>query len=735
MASVGTASVQIVPDLKTLNTGLASYFGGTTFSKYGKVAGAGLAAGFAAAGVGKILFDVGKEFDDAYDQIRTQTGATGKEFKKFQGVFKSVIGSVPTDFETAADAVGMLGQRLDLAAKPLQRLSKQIVALSEVTGTDVQENVEATSRLFGDWSVSTRHQSTTLDELFRLTHDTGIEFSVLTRLMVQFGAPLRQFGFNIDEAAVMFAKFEREGVNIQTLLPGMRMALKNLSLPSEELAAKMEDLGIAMNDPEQAFRDILELFLGGDLSEADAKFVASSVFGGRAWADMKAAIEEGRFEFEDLLHEMRRGDATIRGTERRTRDFSEEWLLFKNRLKTVVEPAAVEVFDSISQGMQDLNRLIKERGFGGALQELGSRLAKAVGDLAPEFFKAGEKLAGQMLAGLIQSFREADLAGKLTLALGGVAGARTLGTTLGRRFGKPMMAAFFATAITAGLSDRTVRETMWIGGQQLGEWLVNGLIFIVNKGLDEIGEGLDILPDWVPVVGEGPPSIPDIPKVDFGIPEVLPSAVPGARHELEQQAREAHKLSISRREDLIKDIKKLQEASDVSDKWADSTVKDLRRLNDSSRANTHDIIQDITGFDQSYGRSASKHREKSEGMKDVARSLADVISRTIDNAADAHGEGMRTINENTNKGLRALGVKPISFDVVRQSRGPTPTGPCAGPVLSGASSPAVPRSATRSRCSPREARPCSTATRPRRSAAGDSSTGPTSAGRDSRAAG
>ena len=82
--------------------------------------------GFAAVGVGKIFPISGKDFDEAFDNIRTQSGATGKEFEKLEGVFKSVIGSVPADFETASDTVAELARRTDLAREPMTRLAKQI---------------------------------------------------------------------------------------------------------------------------------------------------------------------------------------------------------------------------------------------------------------------------------------------------------------------------------------------------------------------------------------------------------------------------------------------------------------------------------------------------------------------------------------------------------------------------------------------------------------------------------
>src|SRR5215211_662985 len=218
---IGTAFVDVQPDLSQVMAQSSAFFGGSKWKSVGTKAAVGLGA-IAVAGIaaGKALYDIGAQFDEASDTITAKTGATGKELGRLEQSFKNVVSSVPVDFGTAAEAVAGLNQRLGLTGRPLNQLSKQIAALSKVTGTDVQENVESITRLFGDWSIKTSKQVPTLDKLFRVTQLTGIELSDLSRLMVQFGSPLRQLGLGFDQAAAMFAAFEQQGVNIQTLMPG-----------------------------------------------------------------------------------------------------------------------------------------------------------------------------------------------------------------------------------------------------------------------------------------------------------------------------------------------------------------------------------------------------------------------------------------------------------------------------------------------------------------------------------
>ncbi len=368
-AKAGTAYIDFQADLSTLNKQVTAALTPLT-AKFGKV-GTAAAVGLggvtaAAAGAAAALASVGAEFDAASDTIRTKTGATGRELAKLEGTFKKVVSEVPASFEDAADAVGGLNQRLDATGRPLRHLSKQMLELSRLTGTELNSNIAAVTRLFGDWSVATRKQGPTLDKLFRLTQQTGIEFTNLAELMVQFGSPLRQLGFSFNEAAAMFARFEKEGVNLQTLLPGLRMGLKNIAIPTDELSALFSRLGVSAKEPHDALLQIFDVLSSEKIREADRTLLASSVFGGRAWADMKAAVEEGRFKFADLIGEMRRGNDTIIGTGRATSDMGEEWQKFVNTLKVAVSPLAEKVFAGLSDGVRALRKAFS-RGWGAEL--------------------------------------------------------------------------------------------------------------------------------------------------------------------------------------------------------------------------------------------------------------------------------------------------------------------------------------------------------------------------------
>lgn len=298
-------------------------------------AGAKVGAG-AVLALGAALIKLGSEFDDAYDTIRVGTGATGKALDGLKKDFKEVVKGVPTDFKSASTAIADLNTRLGLTGKPLQDRSRQFLELSRITGTDVGTNIKTVTRAFGDWEVATADQGATLDKFFRAAQSSGATVDELAQQVVQFGAPLRQVGFSLDEATAMFAAFEKAGVNTQTMMPGLKFALKTFMAEGR--------------DPAKALKETFEGIQDGTIGSSEAL----KIFGQRAGADMVEAVKQGRFELGDMTKALRDGSDTIIKAGRDTMDFGEKWQMIKNRVFVALEPLAMRLFDAVGRGMDYL---------------------------------------------------------------------------------------------------------------------------------------------------------------------------------------------------------------------------------------------------------------------------------------------------------------------------------------------------------------------------------------------
>lgn len=286
------------------------------FTSAGGVYAAGATAVAAFAGS---AFDAALQFDEAFDHIRSSTGATGSSLVSLEESFKNVFQNVPADAKKVADAIGEVAQRTGLMGEPLERLSEQLLNLSHMTGQAIAPLVQSATRLFGDWSVSTDRQNEALDTLFKTTQLTGIEFGKLTELVVQFGAPMRALGFDLQEAAALMGKWEKEGVNLQTVLAGLKFALGNFAKAGVE--------------PAEAFREVVASIKATD-DETKGLAITFDTFGKRAATDMFRAIKEGKLDIDALVASIQKSGETIQQATIDTRSFGEQWTILSNRITT-----------------------------------------------------------------------------------------------------------------------------------------------------------------------------------------------------------------------------------------------------------------------------------------------------------------------------------------------------------------------------------------------------------------
>lgn len=399
---VGTAYVALIPSAKGFaskmqaelsgevaqagKTGGDQYGGGFIKSGMAKLGGsnakklfAGVAvAGVAAAGVAaKGLYELGETFDELEDTIITGTGASGAALDSLNKSAENIAKTTPSGFGDIGTAVADLNTRLGLTGKPLEKMSEQMLNVSRLTGTDLSTNISTVSRVMGDWGVKTEDQSKVLDQLFYTSQATGIGMDKLAQNVVSFGAPLRQFGFSMEESLALFGKWEKEGVNTNVIFAGLKAGLGKISKAGKEPAKELARVQEAIK---------------GAANAGEANQIAIETFGTRAGPDLAAAVREGRFELGDLVKGIKGSEGTIAKTDKSTRDFAESWQIFKNQVLVKLRPLAEATFSAFVEGANKLlPKLIQVGG------EVADRVVPVLSKLPPialKLFSAAQSVFG-----------------------------------------------------------------------------------------------------------------------------------------------------------------------------------------------------------------------------------------------------------------------------------------------------------------------------------------------------
>lgn len=450
---------------------------------------------------GAAAVTVANKFDKAYGIIRAGTGATGEALEELKGITDELYGKLPNDLEEVATAVADLNTMFGLQGEELEAMATQYLNLARITGTDVSTIIQSAARTFGDWTVATEDQSDALDYLFRVTQSTGIEIDKLNQLMVQYGAPLRQMGFEFDEAAALMGKFYKEGVNVELVLGSLRIALGQMA--REGVTDASEALRILIDDIKNA----------GSVGEANAR--AIEIFGSRAGPDMAAAIREGRFEVDELLETLRNGTDTINDVGDETLTFSDHLKELKHQAELALKPlgevlvetlldnkasleSVVGVFVDLAEAFRDLpdpiqGTIVKLLAVAAALGPILWTASKLIGVLGA-VKGAAVGLSGALATlGVSAGLANTPLAASLG-ALGIGADAALAMTTAGYGL-VGGMAAYTLYDIVKNAKDLTKGETNMPGNYYLGYGATSstpGMDFGYDIGMwNRAGEGLE----------------------------------------------------------------------------------------------------------------------------------------------------------------------------------------------------------------------------------------------------
>jgi len=331
---------------------------------------------------------------------------------------------VPNSFEDVGVAIGEVATRLNLTGKPLEEITKKFLDLSRITKTDVATNVANVTRVFGDAGIAVEDQAEALDKLFTATKQTGIGLDRLTTLTVNYGAPLRQLGFGLEESISIFAKWEKEGVNTEAVMAGMKIGLSNMARAGKE--------------PVAAFKEVVAAIAAAG-SAGEANLIAIETFGSRAGPDMAAAVREGRFEIDDMV-------ASLQNTVGALDDAADATLSTNDRFKILTNQLVVAAAPAVEQLEKVTSLLV---GALGLLPRQAQGVVVALGVLA-----IVSKSAGAMMLAFGKKTIGANVA-----MLGTKAGAKSAAGALGI-LGGIAMVAYAANAKKAADATKNMNEAV-----------------------------------------------------------------------------------------------------------------------------------------------------------------------------------------------------------------------------------------------------------------------------------
>lgn len=257
------------------------------------------------------------EVDKGYDIVIQKTGAVGASVQGMYDIVDQLATSIPTDFETAGNAVGEVNTRFGLTGDALYDLSEQFIQFAKLNNTDVTSSVDSVQKALSAFGLDSDHADTLLNRLNKTGQETGVSVETLTSGLIQNGTAFQEMGLNIYQSTALMGQLEKSGANSETVMQGLRKALKSAAKDGKPLNQALDELQSTIESDEDGMKGLnaaYELF-------------------GKSGDQIYGAVKNGSLDFRELGTSMSDAAGSVSKTFEATLSPTDEWKMTLNELK------------------------------------------------------------------------------------------------------------------------------------------------------------------------------------------------------------------------------------------------------------------------------------------------------------------------------------------------------------------------------------------------------------------
>lgn len=448
-----------------------------------------------------------KEVDNGLDIVTQKTGASGKELENMHGIVKRIAGEVPAEFDEIGSAVGEVNTRFHLTGGKLDSLSTKFLKFAKLNDVDVSGAIDKTQKALGAFGLDADDAEGVLDKLNQTGQATGVSMDSLMDGLIQNGTAFQELGLNIDQSIELMGQLETSGANSETVMQGLRKALKNAAQDGKPLNVALEEL-----------QDTIE----NGTDSTDGLTAAYELFG-KSGDQIYGAVKNGTLDFRALGEAASEAGGSVENTFEETMDPADKFKLIMNELKVLGYEIAAVLYDMLGPAIEKAVQKVKElsdawKNLNPNTQKTILKIAGLAAAIGPLLIAGGKLMNG--IGGLITNIPKLTGAlGKLTGGIGASkAAASGTGGALSKLFGiikghpillivgalAALTAAFVATGGDADAFSQKIKD-------------------LAGKATEFIQSIAQKLPEMIPVISEGAKAL--FGAIADAVPEVLPPLI------------------------------------------------------------------------------------------------------------------------------------------------------------------------------------------------------------------
>ena len=406
-------------------------------------------AGITALGASSIK--AWQELDDAMDNVIKKTGASGAQLEEFEDIVNSIATTIPVDFMTVSNAVAETNTRFGVTGEELEKLSSSFIKFSELNDTDVTGSIDQVSAMMKAWGMDISQTTQVLNLLNGVGQNTGVSVDTLANLMQDNALFFKEFNLTCAQSATLLGDMEKNGIDASAGVTALKSAMAKATADGKTLSETLRDFEWAMES--------------AGIADSEKLAMAKELFGGKAYAQIVNAMQEGNLSFMNITGSMSDYSYSVENTFREIQDPIDEFTTAMNELKILGAEIGEEVIPVLVDVLHDLKPILDDlkESWESLSDEEQKELIKNLGKIA--LIAPALSATGRAISGIGVGISTVAKAGKALSGLG-------IGAKVSSLFGGGSMASAGATA-----------------GASIGTALLGGLAGALAGGV--VGKALD----------------------------------------------------------------------------------------------------------------------------------------------------------------------------------------------------------------------------------------------------
>lgn len=254
--------------------------------------------------------------ESGLDIVKQKTGASGEALESMNSIVKDLATTMDTSFTDAGTAVGELNTRFGLTGDDLEKTSKKFLEFAKVNNTDVNTSIDQVQKAMSAFNVDASHAGEVLDMMNKVGQDTGVSMETLQEGLIKNSAAFQEMGLNMNQSITLMGQIEKSGADSNTVLTGLRKALKNATAEGKPMNQALDELQDSIKNGKDGMSGLQEAY---DLF-------------GKSGDQVYQAVKNGSLDFKDLAKSADGASGSVSDVYNNTDSLSRAFTPLKNTL-------------------------------------------------------------------------------------------------------------------------------------------------------------------------------------------------------------------------------------------------------------------------------------------------------------------------------------------------------------------------------------------------------------------